>query len=53
MADPIKFEIIHPTSENETHEFEGVKHGDVVEFTYISEAEGGPVFTPRHIPAGV
>lgn len=52
MAQSVKFIIEHPTGEVESHEIESIENGDIVEFTYTSEAEGGPVFSPRHMPAG-
>jgi hypothetical protein len=53
MADQQKFTIEHPNEATlEVHEIDVPEHGDIIEFEYKDAAHGGPVYTPRHMPAG-
>ena len=52
MADQHKFIIVHVDESEEVHYVDVPENGDIIEFTYADSANGGPVYSPRHMPAG-
>jgi hypothetical protein len=53
MADQDKFTIEHADGTTEVHFVDTPSNGDRIVFTYTSsEKEGGPIYTPQHMPAG-
>tara|TARA_R100000655_G_scaffold37285_1_gene71961 strand:+ start:446 stop:607 length:162 start_codon:yes stop_codon:yes gene_type:complete len=52
MADNHIFTIEYPDGTREVHEVKIPETGDKIEFEYTSSVDGGPIYSPKHIPAG-
>ena len=52
MADQDKFTIEHADGTTEVHFVDTPENDDQIVFTYTSREEGGPVYSPSHVPAG-